>query len=442
MAKQKKMKVKAKPMKQKKEKKVKKESVSLASFMKEPKRVIPKHRIYMDHAASTPVRKEVLDAMMPYFSEKYGNASSLHSFGREAAQAMEASRAEIARIIGAKPEEIIFTSGGTESDNLAIKGIALSNGRKSGHIITSLIEHPAVMSTCRYLERKGFKVTYLPVDSDGMVSVADVRASITDETFLVTIMHANNEIGSVQPIEGIARVCKEKGVLFHTDAVQTFCKLPINVHRMEIDMMSLSGHKIYGPKGIGVLYVKQGIILEPVAHGGPHEMERRAGTENVAGMVGFATAAQLAIKEMPKEMKRQAKLRDKIIEQVMEVTKGMKINGSMRNRLPNNINFSFVGLEGESLVLRLDRAGVAASTGSACSSKKLEPSHVLLAIGLTPELAHGSLRISLGKDNTDTDVNYLITALPRVVRDLRDISPASMKIGLEEDDNEKKEQTQ
>jgi cysteine desulfurase len=253
-------------------------------------------------------------------------------------------------------------------------------------------------------------------------------------------MHANNEIGSIQPIEGIARVCKEKGVLFHTDAVQTFCKLPIDVHKMGLDMMSMSGHKIYGPKGVGALYVGQGIKLEPTAHGGPHEMERRAGTENVAGIVGFATAAQLAIKEMPKEMKRQAKLRNKIIEQVMEITKGMKINGSMRNRLPNNINFSFVGLEGESLVLRLDRAGIATSTGSACSSKNLEPSHVLLAIGLTPELAHGSLRISLGRDNTEKDVDYLIGALPRVVRDLRDISPASMKIGLEEDNNEKKEQ--
>jgi len=424
----------------KKKERVKKERISLAAYMKEPKTHVPKHKIYMDHAASTPVRKEVLKEMLPYFTDKYGNASSLHSFGREAAQAMEQSRMEIASIIGARPEEIVFTSGGTESDNLAIKGLAFAGGRKTGHIITSLIEHPAVMATCRYLERRGFKVTYLPVDSDGQVSVADVRANINDETFLVTIMHANNEIGAIQPIDGIARVCREKGVLFHTDAVQTFCKLPISVHRMGIDMMSLSGHKIYGPKGVGVLYVRNGITLEPVAHGGPHEMERRAGTENVAGIVGFATAAKLALKEMPKEMKRQAKLRDRVIEQVMEETKGIKLNGSARNRLPNNINFSFVGVEGESLVLRLDQRGIATSTGSACSSKKLEPSHVLLALGLTPELAHGSLRITFGRDNSEKDVKYLIEILPRIVRDLRELSPSSMKIGLEEEKAENKEE--
>ncbi|MEM2974579.1 MAG: cysteine desulfurase family protein, partial [Candidatus Micrarchaeia archaeon] len=309
--------------------------ISFAALIKGRERKIPRHRIYLDHAATTPVRKEVLQEMLPYFSDKYGNASSLHSFGREAAQAMEQSRVVIARSIGASPDEIIFTSGGTESDNLAIKGLAFANGRKSGHIITSLIEHPAVMATCRFLEKRGFKVTYLPVDSDGQVSVADVRSNITDETFLVTIMHANNEIGTIQPIEGIARICKEKGVLFHTDAVQTFCKLPIDVRKMGIDMMSLSGHKIYAPKGVGALYVKSGIKLEPIAHGGPHEMERRAGTENVAGIVGFATAAQLALKEMPKEMKRQARLRDIIIEQVSETVKGSKLNGSARNRLPN-----------------------------------------------------------------------------------------------------------
>ena len=412
-----------------------KEKISLAAFMKEPKQVVLKNRIYMDHGASTPVRKEVLKVMLPYFSEKYGNASSLHLFGREAAQALEESRKIIATAIGARSEEIIFTSGGTESDNLAIKGIAFANGRKTGHIITSLIEHPAVMATCRYLERKGYMVTYLPVDSDGQVSVADVRANITDETILVTIMHANNEIGTVQPVEGIARVCREKGVPFHTDAVQTFCKLPIDVHKMGIDMISLSSHKIYGPKGVGALYVKSGIKLEPTAHGGPHEMERRAGTENVAGIVGFATAAQLAMKEMPKEMKRQTKLRDKLIEEVMEQVKGMKLNGSARNRLPNNVNFSFVGLEGESLVLRLDQARIATSTGSACSSKKLEPSHVLLALGLTPESAHGSLRITIGRDNSEKDVKHLIGILPRIVRDLREISPTSMKIGLEEEEN-------
>lgn len=385
-------------------------------------------RIYMDHAATTPVRKEVLKAMAPYFSEKFGNASSLHSFGIEAAEALQRARETIAKAIGAGPDEIVFTSGGTEANNLAIKGFAMANREKGNHIITSSIEHVTVLNACKWLEEKGFKVTYLPVDKDGLVSVADVRGAITEKTILISIMHANNEIGTIQPIEDIGRVAREKGIAFHTDAVQTFGKIPVNVNDLKVDLLSVSSHKLYGPKGVGALFVRKGVVLEPILHGGPHEGGRRAGTENVAGIVGFAAAAALSLKDMKREGKRLAKLRDKIIKTILkageddERMRGVRLNGHPTRRLPDNVNFSFEGAEGEAIVLKLNDKGIAASTGSACSSHDLKPSHVLLALGIGAVMAHGSLRITLGRDNSEKDVNYLIRVLPDIIYSLREMS--------------------
>jgi cysteine desulfurase len=390
-------------------------------------------RIYMDHAATTPVRKEVLKEMMPYFAEKCGNASSLHIFGQEAAEAVKEARKTIAKAIGASPEEIVFTSGGTEADNLAIKGFALANRERGNHIVTSSIEHVAVINACKWLEERGFKVTYLPVDKDGLVSVADVRGAITDNTILISVMYANNEIGTIQPIRDIGRIAAEKGIPFHTDAVQAFGKLPINVKQLDVDMMSMSAHKIYGPKGVGALYVRKGMALDPLAHGGPQEGGRRAGTENVTGLVGFATAITLALKDMKKESRRLAKMRDKIIKQVLKAgedddrMRKVRVNGHFTKRLPDNVNFSFYGAEGEALVLRLNEKGISASTGSACSSHDLKPSHVLLALGIGHEMAHGSLRITLGRDNTDSEVNYIIKVLPGIVYELRAMSALERK---------------
>lgn len=408
---------------------------------KEPKITRGVKRIYMDHAATTPVRIEVIEAMLPYMKEKYGNASSLHSFGREAKEALEESREIIADAIGASPEEIIFTSGGTEADNLAIKGFALANREKGNHIITSSIEHMAVLNACKWLEEKGYRITYLPVDKDGLVSVADVRNAITDKTILISIMHANNEIGTIQPIEDIAKVAHEKNIAFHTDAVQSFGKIEVNVKKLGVDMLTLSAHKIYGPKGVGALYVKKGIKLDPLFHGGPHERNMRAGTENVAGIVGFAKAAELAMKEMKSESKRLTKLRDKIINTILkareddERMRGVRLNGHPTKRLPNNVNFSFDGAEGEAIVLKLDKLGIAASTGSACSSHELKPSHVLLALGIGPIKAHGSLRITLGKENTEADVDCLLKVLPEIITELREIS-SGKKIEQEEEKEE------
>lgn len=385
-------------------------------------------RIYMDHAATTPVRKEVLKEMTTYFTEKYGNASSLHIFGQEAAGAVKKARETIAKAIGASPEEIVFTSGGTEADNLAIKGFALANRERGNHIVTSSIEHVAVINACKWLEERGFKVTYLPVDKDGLVSVADVRGAITDNTILISVMYANNEIGTIQPIRDIGRIAAEKGIPFHTDAVQAFGKLPINVKQLDVDMMSMSAHKIYGPKGVGALYVRKGMALDPLAHGGPQEGGRRAGTENVTGLVGFAAATTLALKDMKKESRRLAKMRDKIIKQVLKAgedddrMRKVRVNGHFTKRLSDNVNFSFYGAEGEALVLRLNEKGISASTGSACSSHDLKPSHVLLALGIGHEMAHGSLRITLGRDNTDSEVNYIIKVLPEIVYELRAMS--------------------
>lgn len=375
--------------------------------------------IYLDYAATTPVRKEVLKEMKSYFSKKYGNASSLHSFGQEAKNALEKSREKIAKLINADSEEIIFTSGGTESNNLAIKGVL---GKKKKHIITSAIEHHSVLETTEFLKKQGHKITYLPVDKHGLVSPKDVEKSITKNTILVSIMHANNEIGTIEPINEIGKICSRYGVLFHTDAVQTFGKVPIDVNKMNISLLSASSHKIYGPKGVGYLYVRKGTKLTPLLHGGGHERNLRSGTENISGIVGFGKAASLAKKEMNKEAERLTGLRDYLIKNVLKIENSY-LNGHPKKRLPNNANFYFKFIEGESLILKLDSKGVSASTGSACSSKSLEPSHVLLAIGLIHEEAHGSLRLTLGKYTKKQDINYVLNVLPKIVKDLRKISP-------------------
>ncbi|MEM2784974.1 MAG: cysteine desulfurase family protein, partial [Candidatus Pacearchaeota archaeon] len=331
-------------------------------------------------------------------------------------------RKKIANFINARPAEIIFTSGGTESNNLAIKGIAFANKEKGKHIITSKIEHHAVLEPCKWLEKQGFKVTYLPVNNEGIVNPEDVEKAITKETILVSIMHANNEIGTIQPIEEIGKICRKHKVYFHTDAVQSFGKLEIDVKKMNIDLLSASAHKIYGPKGVGLLYVNRDVKIEPIQHGGGHETGLRSGTENVAGIVGFAKAVELVQKLGKKEQEREKKLRDKIIDKLLEI-KGTKLNGSRTKRLFNNINVSFKGIEGEALLIRLDQEGFAVSTGSACSSKSLEPSHVLTALGLKPEEAHGSLRITIGRYTTEQDVDMLLKVLPKIVNSLRKISP-------------------
>jgi cysteine desulfurase len=375
-------------------------------------------RVYLDNAAATQVDPRVLKTMMPYFSKNFGNASSLYELGREANEALEKSRKTIANVINAEPGEIIFTSGGTESDNLAIKGV-LSNKK---HLITSTIEHPAVLNVFKQLKNKGYKITILPVNKQGIVNLEKLKKSITKQTGLVSIMHANNEIGTIQPIREIGNICKKKGVLFHTDAVQTFGKIPIDVKKMNIDLLSISSHKIYGPKGVGALYVRKGVKINPIIQGGGHEDGIRSGTENVAGIVGFAKAAELCKKEMNKEFKRQIKLRDHLIKNILKIENSW-LNGHSKKRLANNAHFCFRFIEGEALVLKLDDKGIAASTGSACSSKHLEASHILLAIGLSPRDAHGSLRVTMGRFTKKSDIDYVINILPKVVNNLRKISP-------------------
>ncbi len=375
----------------------------------------------MDHSATTAVDSAVVEAMLPYFSEKFGNPSSLYAIGRQARRAIEDSRQKIADLLGARKEEIIFTGSGTESDNLAIKGIAYKNRKKGDHIITSSIEHHAVLRTCKFLETQGFNVTYLPVSKEGMVSPADAEKAITSKTILISIMHANNEIGTIQPIEEIGKIAKEKNIPFHTDAVQTAGKLPLNVDSLGVDLLSISAHKIYGPKGVGALYIRKGTFLEPQLHGGGHERNIRSSTENVPGIIGFARAAELARERLPHEQEI-AGLRNSLIKGVLEI-KDSYLNGHPTKRLPNNANFRFSFIEGESLLLNLDMKGIAASTGSACSSTSLEPSHVLLAIGLKPEDAHGSLRLTLGLGNTQEDVDQVVSVLPDVVNKLRMMSP-------------------
>lgn len=379
--------------------------------------------IYMDHSATSPVDPEVFEAMKPFFVDNFGNASTLYSLGRDARKVMEAAREQVASLIGAKPEEVIFTSGGTESDNIAIKGTAYRLKNKGNHIITSAIEHPAVRETCKYLEKNGFEVTYLPVYEEGIVRVSDLENAITDKTILITIMHANNEIGTIQPIAEIGKIARENKIYFHTDAVQTVGKIPVNVEKMNVDMLSLSAHKVYGPKGIGALYVKKGVRLEPIIHGGGHEKGLRPGTENVSGIVGLGKACELAEKNLLEDSKYITNLRDRLIDGILDSVEQSYLDGHRTKRLPNNVNLRFTGIEGESLVLHLDSKGVAASTGSACSSKSLEPSHVLIALGLEHVEAHGSLRLTLGKENTEEEVDYVITAVKEVVETLRKLSP-------------------
>ncbi len=375
----------------------------------------------MDHSSTTAVDPAVTEAMLPYFSEKFGNPSSLYTIGRQARKAIEEARQRVADLIGAKKEEIIFTGSGTESNNLAIKGLAFKNRKKGDHIITSSIEHHAVLHACKYLETQGFKVTYLPVSREGLVNPADVEKAITAKTILLTIMHANNEIGTLQPVEEIGKIAKEKNIPFHTDAVQTAGKIPVNVEALGVSLLSLSAHKMYGPKGVGALYIRKGTFIEPQLHGGGHERNLRSSTENVPGIVGFGKACELAKQRLPDEMKI-ADLRDRLIKGILEI-KDSYLNGHPTKRLPGNANFRFSYIEGESMILNMDMKGVSASTGSACSSTSLEPSHVLLAIGLKPEEAHGSLRLTLGRGNTQEDVDYVISVLPEIVNKLRMISP-------------------
>jgi len=380
----------------------------------------------MDHGATSRVDPEVVKAMQPYFTEYFGNASSLHSFGREAKKVLEDSRETVANFIGAKKNEIIFTAGGTESDNMAIKGVAYKNRKKGNHIITSAIEHPAVIETCKYLEKQGFEVTYLPVYSEGIIRVEDLENAIREKnnkTILITIMHANNEIGTIQPIEEIGEIAKEKDIYFHTDAVQSVGKIPVDVDAMNIDLLSISSHKIYGPKGVGALYIRKGTKIEALVHGGGHEFGLRSTTENIPGIVGLAKAIELRKERMQEDLEKLTPLRDYLIRGVLTNIEESYLNGHLTQRLPNNANFYFKYIEGESLILNLDRKGIAASTGSACSSTKLEPSHVLLAIGLKPEDAHGSLRLTLGRENTKEEVEYVLEALMEVVEKLRAISP-------------------
>ncbi|MGZ5561770.1 MAG: cysteine desulfurase NifS [Halobacteriota archaeon] len=379
--------------------------------------------IYLDHAATTPMRPEVFDAMRPYFLERFGNPSSLHSYGLDARVGVERARQQIASAIGAAPQEIIFTSGGTESDNLALRGV-LQRGGKKDHIITSAIEHPAVLETCKFIERLGHEVTYLSVDREGRINPAEVEDAIQENTRLISIMHANNEIGSIQPIAEVGAIAASHRIYMHTDAVQSVGKIPVNVKKLNVQMLSISSHKIYGPKGVGCLYVQKGTKLTPLVFGGGHERGLRSGTENVSGIVGFGEAMRLAIEDFTDNARIQ-KLRDALIDAVLREIPSTQLNGGLVHRLPNNANFSFSYIEGESLLLRLNAKGIAGSTGSACSSKKLEPSHVLLAIGLSPVDAHGSLRLTLGRETTNADVRYVSEVLPGIVNELRQMSPLS-----------------
>ncbi len=380
-------------------------------------------RIYMDHAATTPVDPEVVAAMLPFFTENYGNASSMHAFGQEARQAIEQARESIALLIGAKPDEIIFTSGGTESDNFAVKGIAYARKDKGNHIITSAVEHHAVLEPCHFLEKNGFQVTVLPVDETGLVDPVDVKKAITDKTTLISIMHANNEIGTIEPVREIGAIARECGIAFHTDAVQTFGRIPVNVADLNVDLLSASGHKLYGPKGVGILYIRKGTRIVPFMHGGEQEKNRRASTYNVPGIVGMGKAAELAGEHMEREAARLTSLRDRMIRGILDGIDHSRLNGHPVLRLPNNVNVSLEYVEGESMLLSLDMEGIACSTGSACSSQSLEPSHVLRAIGLPHEIAHGSLRFSMGRVTSDDDVDTVLTVLPRIVDRLRAMSP-------------------
>lgn len=382
-----------------------------------------KKMIYLDNAATTRTAPEVVDAMLPYFTEFYGNASTVYEFGGKSKEAVSRAREIIANAIGAKENEIYFTAGGSESDNWAIKATAEAYKSKGKHIITSKIEHHAVLHTCQWLEQNGFEVTYLDVDENGVVKLEELKKAIRPDTILITIMFANNEIGTIEPVAEIGKIAKEHGILFHTDAVQAFGQVPINVDELNIDMLSTSGHKLNGPKGIGFLYIRKGVKIRSFVHGGAQERKRRAGTENVPGIVGFGKAVELAVSTMEERTAKEAELRDYLIDRVLKEVPFTRVNGHRKNRLPNNVNLCFQFIEGESLLIMLDMKGICGSSGSACTSGSLDPSHVLLAIGLPHEIAHGSLRLTLGADTTKEDIDYTVDAIKEIVAQLREMSP-------------------
>jgi cysteine desulfurase len=377
--------------------------------------------IYLDHAATTPVRPEVLEAMLPFFSEEFGNPSTLYSVGTHARDAVDAAREQVAKLIGADPKEIYFTSGGTEADNWAIRGVVLKS--KGSQVVTSSIEHHAVLETCHDLEREGREVTWLEVDEDGLVSPADVAKALRDDTALVTIMHANNEVGTIEPIAEIAKITRERKVPFHVDAVQTVGKIPVDVNQLGCDLLSISAHKLYGPKGVGALYIRKGTRIAKFMHGGEQENRRRSGTLNVPGVVGLGAAAELAHGELDTEMPRQQVLRDKLIDGMMAAIPDSRLSGPREQRLPHNVHVCFAGIEGEGIILRLDYSGICAATGSACTSATLEASHVLLAMGRPHEVAHGSLRMTLGRGTTEADIDKVLEVLPGTIEQLRMMSP-------------------
>ena len=379
--------------------------------------------IYLDNAATTKTSESVLQAMLPYFTECYGNASSIYSIGTKSKEAITKSRETIAATRGAKPEEIYFTAGGSESDNWALKATAEAYESKGNHIITSNIEHHAILHTCEYLEKRGYEVTYIDVDENGTVKLDQLEKAIRPDTILISIMYANNEIGTIQPIKEIGEIAKKHGVLFHTDAVQAYGQLPINVDECHIDMLSSSGHKLNGPKGIGFLYIRKGVKIRSFVHGGAQERKRRAGTENVPGIVGYGKAAQEAVDSMKERTAKEAELRDYLIDRVLAEIPYTRLNGHRTNRLPNNANFSFQFIEGESLLIMLDMEGICGSSGSACTSGSLDPSHVLMAIGLPHEIAHGSLRLTLGADTTKEDIDFVVEKVKGIVAKLRSMSP-------------------
>ena len=379
--------------------------------------------IYLDNAATTKTAPEVVDAMLPYFSEYYGNASTIYSLGAESKKAMDHARQTIADSLGAKPEEIYFTAGGSESDNWALKATAEAYASKGKHIITTKIEHHAILHTCEYLEKRGFEITYLNVDRDGLISLDELKAAIRPDTILISVMFANNEIGTIEPIAEIGEIAKEHGVLFHTDAVQAYAQVPINVDEMHIDMLSASGHKLNGPKGIGFLYIRNGVKIRSFVHGGAQERSRRAGTENIPGIVGLGAAVERAMRIMDTKTRKEIELRDYLIGRLENEIPHCWLNGHRTKRLPNNINFSFLFIEGESMLIMLDMKGICASSGSACTSGSLDPSHVLLAIGLKHEEAHGSLRLTLSEDSTKEEMDIVAEEVKKIVQRLRDMSP-------------------
>ena len=383
-----------------------------------------KRRLHMDYSATTPVKQEVVDAMLPYFTEYFGNASSFHTFGREAKEVLDKAREQVADLINAKPGEIYFTAGGSESDNWALEGVAYANIDKGNHIITTKIEHHAILHTCEYLAKHhGFEITYLDVDSEGKIDLKELEDAIKDTTVLISIMFANNEIGTIEPIKEACAIAKKHGILFHTDAVQAAGNIPVDVQDLDIDLMSMSSHKIYGPKGVGSLYIKRGVKLHNLVHGGAQEKGKRAGTENIPAIVGYGKAAELAKQNLPDHVETLTRLRKKLIDGILEKIPFTRVNGSLEDRLPGNVNFAFEFIEGEGILLLLDMLGIAASSGSACTSGSLDPSHVLLGIGLPHEIAHGSLRLTVGDFTTDDDIDYIIENLPNVIERLRSMSP-------------------